>query len=255
VTVVSYPLGTPLDAEDRGGDCSARDLTQGRNVYGPHVFAASVDCRISNGLLRLTVGIVGSAPAITVEAYTGGQVVSDTYSDTYSDDYGGSISSAGWAAMGVVTIDSSSLSALLTGVRLVRRTPEAVTVRLIASVMGDAFVTLRRGERKFRIQHGSSRAPKVTTDRRVRWTHSPSPVGVAFTNRVEETAAAIPGLLRFLACLNPSLPDAGQFSLVASGHTARFAAGAASYVAKDSADDMHRQLADESPSNLVLELT
>ncbi|HEX7135395.1 MAG TPA: hypothetical protein VF228_22660, partial [Iamia sp.] len=69
MTVIAYPLGHPRAAASRGGDCRARDLDQARNVHGPHRFAVSTHCQISNGMLRLTVGAAGAAPSLTVECW------------------------------------------------------------------------------------------------------------------------------------------------------------------------------------------
>ena len=77
MTTATYPLGRPPAAAKRGGDCRARDLDQGRNVHGPHRFAATTHCQISNGMLRLTVGASGTAPALTVEARRGRVTVED----------------------------------------------------------------------------------------------------------------------------------------------------------------------------------
>jgi hypothetical protein len=253
MTTVAYTLGTPRIAAERGGDCHARDLDQGRNVHGPHRFAATTDCRINNGLLRLTVGASGAAPTLTVEAWRGRVVIGDTYSDTYSDTYGGEYSTPAWFAMGTLTIDSPSVSALLTAVRIVRINPEALTIRLVAPLMADAFVTLKRGERHCHIQHGSTRSPLVTTTRRVHWTAAPSPVGTARTGRVEEVTPEIAGFPRYVGAIDPVTVDAGAFSLTTTAVTrARFGAGVATYATKDKTADLHRQLGNASRPRLVV---
>jgi hypothetical protein len=257
VTTVSYALGTPPAATGRGGDCRARDLTLARNVYGGHRFAATTDCRISNGLLRLTLGAIGAAPALTMEARRGSSViVGDVYDDTYRDTYGGSYATPSWLAMGTLSIDTTSATSLLTGVRLVAIDAEAVTILLTADVgvgTDSAYVTLRRGERMCRIQHGSTRAPLVTLARRIRLTASPSPVGTASVGRVEEVAPYLDGMPRFVAAGNPATTDASAFSLTTTGtREASFAAGVGTYALRDGPADMHVQLADTSTPSLVM---
>jgi len=253
VTTVAYALGKPPSAVNRGGDCRARDLTQARNVYGPHRFATTTDCRISNGLIRFTVGATGVAPALTMEAYRGAVTIGDALSDTLSDTLPGSLSSTSWQSMGVITLDSPALSAVLTGVRIVRVTAEAITIRLRAPLMADAFVTLRRGFRAISVQHGSTRPPLVSTTRRIRWTDSPSPVGTATTGRVEETSPATDGFPRFVASHDLATANAGAFSMTttATNH-ARFGAGIGTTNARDTTADLHAQLADNSRPELVL---
>lgn len=170
MTAASYPLERPPAAALRGGDCRARDLNQGRNVHGGHRFATPAHCRIDNGLLRLTLSAAGTTPALTIQARRGAVVIGDVYEDVYSDLYGGSIATPSWLGVGTITIDSLSVTVLLTAVRLVRISAESLTLRLVAPAMRDAFVTLRRGEPMIRIQHGSTRPPFVDTDRRVRFT-------------------------------------------------------------------------------------
>jgi len=254
VTVVSYALGRPLPATRRGGDCRARDLAQGCNVYGFHRFAATTDCRISNGLIRLTVGASGAAPALAVEAYRGSVVVGDYYVDTYEDTYGGSMSAPAWISMGTVTIDSAALSAVLTEVRILALCDEFVTLRLVAPLMADAYVTLRRGERMVRVHHGNQVLPRVTTARRVRWTGSPSPVGTAATARVEETSPAVDGFPRFVGTTTfAASVSAGAFSIT-TGATihAKFVAGVGLWVASQTPAEMHAQLGDSSLGELVV---
>jgi hypothetical protein len=257
VTTVVYALGRPRAATHSGGDCRARDLAQGRNVYGPHRFANPSDCRISNGLIRCTVGAVGTTPTLTVEFFVGGIVstTGDYFVDTFLDTFGGitSTSAASWAVAGVLTIDSSTVTATLTQVRILRLDPEEVTVRLVVPAMADAFVTLRRGERHIRIQHGSLRLPRVSCRRRIAWTAS-SLTGVANPGRVEEAATGITGLHRFVASRGNITPNAGAFSLttVTSGASAYFGAGAGTSVTRDTVADLHAQLSDATRPELVV---
>lgn len=276
MTVATYALGTPRAAASRGGDCRAYDLglSEGggfgsyaeqyagepaviveapRNVHGPHRFASTTRCQISNGMLRLTVGGAGTAPTLTVEAWRGRVTVGDVYTDVYSDLYDGSTSTPEWLAMGTLTIDSPSVSALLTSVRIAHINAEGVTLRLIAPAIADAYVTLRRGERVARIQHGTARPPFVDIDRRIRWTASPSPVGTASAGRVEETSASTEGFLRFVAAIDTVTTNEGAFSLTApSATTARFGAGIGTYARHDNPAAYHQQLCDASRQRIVV---
>lgn len=252
-TTVSYALDTPPAAALRGGDCRARDLNQARNVHGGHRFAATTHCRISNGLLRLTVGATGAAPALTIAARRGALPIGDYLSDILSDTLPGTTATPAWFAMGTLTIDSPSVSALLTGVRIAHVTAESVTLRLIAPAIGDAWVTLERGERQVHVQHGSTRAPLVDIDRRIRLTSSPSPVGTAALGRVEEMVPATEGFRRFVAAVDPVTANAGAFLLTAvSMTTARFGFGVGTGAIEDRPLDMHRQLRDSSRPLIVL---
>ena len=264
MTVVAYDLGRPRVAAERGGDCRARDLTQGRNVHGPHRFATTTACRISNGLLRITVGAAGIAPTLTVEVWRPGTLedtvvhTGDFYVDTYVDLYGGVTSTvttgtgAGWVTAFTAVIDSPAVAALLTQVRIQRISAEAVTLRLVAPAIADAFVTLRRGERGFRVQHGSTRPPRVATTRRVALTATPSLVGVAYDGRVQEDVAVIEGLFRWVAALDTATANAGSFSVTSPSVTrARFGAGLATEAILDSPPWQHRQLADASRQRIV----
>ncbi len=247
MSVVAYDLGSPLAAALRGGDCRARDLTQGRNVYGGHRFAATSHCRISNGLLRVTVGASGAAPALTIAAYRGPVTIGDPISDVISDALVGSDATPAWQSMGTLTIDSPTVTALLTAVVIHDRTPESITLRLVVPVTADAYITLRRGERMLRIQHGSTRPPLVDTDRRIRWTDTVNPVGTAYAfSRIQEDVPAIEGFPRVIGCRSVVIADAGLFKLTAaSTPSATFLAGVATYEAKDQPADYLGQLSTE----------
>lgn len=235
MAVVSYPLGRPFVAGSRGGDCRAYDDAQARHVLGPHRFAAASDCRISNGMLRVRVGATGIAPELTVDAWRPNQGTDP----------------AGWFAMGKVVIDATSVTALLTGMRLIRITPEAVTIRLVAPAIADAFVTLRRGERQLRIQHGSTRAPIVSLSRRVAWT-SPVPVGAGFTSRAEETTAYVARLFRFLTATAATTYASFALTSSTAQNTAQFGAGVGTATDTDRPVDYHAQLGDVSRPTLVV---
>lgn len=248
-----YALGTPRTAAQRGGDVRARDMTRARNVYGPHRFAATDDLRLSNGMIRVTVGPSGAVPTLTVEVYTGGFTVDDFLSNTLSDTLEGTFSPSAWAAMGTVTIDSTAVTAVLTGARLVRVSPESATVRLVSSALRDIFITLRRGERMIRIQHGSTRPPTIFTARRVRWT---GVAGTTSSGRVVETTPALAGFPRTLLSLhNVTASGTSPMSLTTpSFRTAYFGAGVATSNSYESASDLHRQLSRVSRTQLLAEL-
>lgn len=252
MTVRVFPIGKPRPAGSRGGDCRAHDLRLGRKVQGPHRFRSPEDCQLRNGLLRVRVSAAGTVPTLAWEAYQGRRTVDDLYVDTYSDTYGGSTSTPVWAAAGSLVIDSPSVSAVLTRVEMVDRDDEAVTVRLVAPAIGDAFVTLERGERSVHVQHGDPRQP-VDIDRRIRLTDAPSPIGTAVSTRVEESTA-IGGFLRWVASLDAATADAGAFSITASSvATARLGAGVATSALLDTPASQHAQLGDSSVPVLVVE--
>ena len=155
--------------------------------------------------------------------------------------------------MGSLVVDSPDASALLTGLRLVRVDGDAITIRLLAPAIGDAFVTLHRGERQCHVQHGSTRPPLVTATRRIRWIASPAPAGWASTGLVQEVPAAIDGFPRFVASLDAVAADAGAFSVTAASvTTARFGAVVGTYADRDGPEDMHGQLGDSSRRQLVV---
>lgn len=243
---VSYALGTPRTATQRGGDCRARDLRLGRNVLGGHRFAVTSDCRISNGLVQATLGASGIAGALTIAAYRGEVTIEDYYADIYDDVYAGSTSVPDWHGMGVVTLDSPDVTALLTAVVVHHRSPESITLRLVVPAMADAYVILRRGERMLRIQHGEPRAGLVDIDRRIRWTDTLNPVGTAYPGRVQEDAPAVEGFPRVIGCRGAVDTYPSLFSLVApSVRSATFLAGVATSRVKDRPADYLAHLGTE----------
>ncbi len=257
MTVATYVLGKPRHARSRGGDCYAHDLrpdpitgephpiTARPHVHGPHRFRQPEHCAIQNGLLRLFVNPT-SPPSLTMQVRRGRLITDDFYVDTYVDLYGGTILEPEWLDAGVVTIDSPTVPAVLTGVRLVDVNPERVTIKLLAPLIGDAFVTLPRGWRSFLIQHGNTSlavpAPQYI-ERRVRWIDTPSPVGVAATGRVEEMVPALATFFRFVASTVPVTADADQFSVTAPArYTADFGAGVGTDSVRDRPINLHQQL-------------
>lgn len=248
MTVVSHPLGKPLPAHVRGGDCRARDLYLGRNVHGPHDFLQPEHCWLGNGLMRVTVGPAGGAPTLAIHAWRGVVAVNDGLSDVLSDTLSGGLSTPEWLELGTVTIDSPSVAAVLTSAVLWSISAGSVTVRLVAPLISDAYVTLRRGERHVRIQHGEGTT--VDADRRVRVT--PSPTGTAFPGRVEELVPALDGFPRFVGSLTPTTEDAGAFSLTAPSVTsARFGVGVGTYADLDRPVWLHRQLGDTTTERVT----
>lgn len=253
MSVEVHSLGTPKDAAERGGDCRARDLNQGRNVHGGHRFAATTHCRISNGMIRATVGAAGIAPTLTIEAMTGYRSTGDVYTDVYTDVYPGSYTALEWRAMGTLTLDSSLLTALLTGVQLVEVSAEAVVLRLLSPVMADAFIRLERGETMLHIQHGSTRPPSVTTNRRMRWTAS-GLTGAAGAGLVQESAPLTDGFARFVLGRDTVTANAGAFSVTAAGtSSAEMVAGVASAGEWMSVDHLRQQAGDTSRSGIFVE--
>jgi hypothetical protein len=132
---------------DRGGDVRAFDRRQAREVYGPsHPFAKASDLMVNNGLVRFWSCPLGMIPFLHVQAYR----------------------NAAWRDVGYVVF-SSSESQSLTAIRLAALTPESATVVLVVQGLGEVSVSLRRGERMLRVQHGSDRFPLVTAERMVEW--------------------------------------------------------------------------------------
>ncbi len=248
---VAYALGARPSATARGGDPRCRDLSQARAVWRPHRFAATSSVRICNGLLRATVVASGAAPALTVEAWAPGTLVTaaTTYdgSTTYtaSTTYTGPIYAWAWVAMGTLTLDSSAFSSVMTAARIAHQTSEEVTLRLVCAELADVHVTLRRGEPMLRIQHGGT-GPDVSTTRRVRWTAGTSPSGVAHSHRVSEDTPATVDTPRFIASFeSASAVNAGQFSMSTVATVATFGAGVGTADEQTSPADLHRQLRDE----------
>lgn len=270
VTVATYVLGKPRPARSRGGDCYAHDLrpdpitgephpiTQRPHVHGPHVFREPEHCAIQNGLLRLAV-VSTFPPTLSMQVRRGRSViVDDFYVDTYVDTYDGAYSTPEWFDAGEVVIDSPSAPVVLTGVRLVDINAEKVTIKLLAPLINDAYLTLLRGWRSVLIQHGddSTAVPApVSIARRVRLIDSPSPVGTAATGRVEETTAVVTGLYRFVAATVPVTANAGAFSVTSSAMvTAGFGAGVGTHAPFDRPLHLHQQLGNASrPLHLVRE--
>lgn len=271
MTVRTYVLGHPRPARSRGGDCYAHDLrpdpitgephpiTERPHVRGAnHTYREPEHCAFQNGLLRVAV-VSSFPPTLSLAVVRGRVIVDDFYFDTYTDLYGGSYSERAWVDAGSVVIDSPALGVVLTGVRLVDVNPEKVTVKLLAPLIGDAFVVLHRGWRSLRIHHGNPNlavpAPVAVT-RRVRLIDSPSPVGSASAGRVEETSSVITGMYRFVASTDPVTTNASEFSVVSSAVvTADFGVGVGTDDPDDRPADLHRQLGDASrPMHLVREL-
>lgn len=140
----------PTWLAQRGGDVRAYDRREEREVYGPsHPFVETTDLAVTNGHLRYWVGNRLLAPFLNVQAYADGA----------------------WREAGYLMLADPLGSAVLLGARLRRLTPELGTVVLTVRNQGEVMVTLRRGERMLRVQHGDASAPSAT--RLVRWTGVP----------------------------------------------------------------------------------
>lgn len=256
MTTVAYALGKPRAAGSRGGDCKAHDLSEARDVRGPHHFADTTHCQISNGMLRLTVGASGSAPSLLIEAWRGRVNVEDYADDIASDIAPGSISTPEWISVGTLTIDANGGPAVLTGVKLPARgiSADEVTIRLVAPLIADAFITLPRGQRAVSIQHGSTRPPTLDINRRIRLTvPTYTPVGTGFAGRVEEVLPKIESFPRMISSFDAVTVDAGQFALVATSViSARFGFGVGTWGEKDTPSWTHRQIGDASRPAIVL---
>lgn len=240
----TFPLGAPLSANQRGGDARARDLAQGRDVRGPHYFAASADCQLTNGMLRVVVGDSGAAPSLTISTFRGPVPVGDAISDVLSDTLEGSIGTPEWFDMCSVVIDSLTIAPILTAVQLVRASPEVVIARLVVAAIGDVFLTLRRGEPVVHIQHGATRGWMVETARRVRVT-DPVMAAVIAPGRVEEPMPTEDTLFRFVAAVDGATADGDAFSVTTPTmvRSALFVVGVGSGEPRLTPTDLHHQSA------------
>lgn len=199
----------------RGGDCRSYDVTQAREVYGPsHPFAATSDLLLTNGLIRATLGNRGSAPSFAVSAFHSGA----------------------WASVG-----SLVLSGALMGVRIIRLTPDAMTVSLSIAGDGETHVTLRRGERGLRLVMGSDKTPSLSAARTITWASSSAS---ASSGGRRVGAADANGFLKSLLMLKSGFSDAAGFGIT-SGTTPRFEVGAflARAATNEAAADQHNQFA------------
>lgn len=141
--------GVPRWVSDRGGDVRAYDRREAREVYGPaHPFRAPTDIEITNGVLRFWVGNARVTPFLNVSAFISGA----------------------WREVGCVQLAAAATTA---GARLVSCSPENATVAVDTFDGGTVFVTLRRGERMLRVQHGANRAPTLTIGRALYWLGTP----------------------------------------------------------------------------------
>lgn len=243
MTISSHALGAPLAAAQRGGDVRLHDLAQGRDVRGPHVFAAPDDAVIVNGAIRATVGPSGAVPSLDLDAWRGPVTVSDAISDTLADTLAGAAATPAWHSVGSVLIDSPDVSSGISAVRVVSVSPERVTVRLDVASLGDVFVSLLRGEPMLRIQHGRAKAPAVSVGRRVSWSAgSFSAAG----SRIEETwSPAEDSMFRFIGGFETMNADAGARTLAtpAAASTARYCVGVADGRWWSTPRDLHHQMA------------
>lgn len=136
----------PEPITTRGGDVRAYDRRQERHVYGPHPFEEPSDALLQNGLWRVWPGPRNFPPFLHVEAFRSGE----------------------WHHAGVLSFERDLDDELL-GARLLRMTPDIGVLALNITGVGEVLVTLRRGERMDRIQHGGNRLPQASVARYVRW--------------------------------------------------------------------------------------
>lgn len=142
-------VATPQWVSRRFGDVRAFDRRSGREVWGPrHPFAAPSDLLVTNGILRLNVGAAGILPYLSVSAFRSGR----------------------WREPGCIALAEASSQAVLERARIIRATPEQVTVQLEVRRLGSCFLRLRRRERMVRITWGR---PGDTGDRFVSWLGMP----------------------------------------------------------------------------------
>lgn len=153
VETIGHP---PAWLTARGGDCRVYDTFEGREVYGPsHPIAEPSDVVLCNGLSRWWVGGSGVVPYLTAMAMADGD----------------------WVQAGHVLLADETTGPVVDGARLITVTPDVVTVALRVRTLGEIIVSLRRGERMLRVQHGSTRAPAVSVARRIDWRGLPPTVG------------------------------------------------------------------------------
>ncbi len=195
----------PLWLVQRGGDCRAWDVAAGRAVYGPaHPFAEPSDLVLENGLLRAWCGGRGIVPYFTVASFVDGA----------------------WRQFGCVALADETAGPVLDGARLLKVTPDVVTAALNVRDIGDVFVSLRRGERMLRIQHGNTRLPTASATRVVTWLGTPPTIdgvgdadvgtgrfgsGVALFNTVFVPTPYNKAMVSTLAYDQPGEPDGSTF--------------------------------------------
>lgn len=260
MTVALPPIevGPARPAVERGGDVRLRDLHQGRDVRGPHVFAGSASIRMTNGLLRLDVSGPGGVPSVGISVRRGAVVIGDFLSDILSDTLPGSNNPPEWLFLGTLSFDSTSVATTLTRARIVRLSREVATVRLVAAAVGDIYLTLRRGELMGRAQHGTGRGMPQSVVRRIRWTASPTLTGTASTGRVSESTSAYTGayrgVQRFLVARQTVTASGSAFSLTTT--TARviadFGFGVATPARLNGVADQHGQFLGVTKTKLRL---
>lgn len=148
---VAFDGNPPNFIAQRGQDCRAYDRRAGRHVWGPgHAFLQTSDCLFSNGIVRGWVGATLGPPYVHVQAVVAGV----------------------WRDVGVVSFEQTAADQLQ-GVRLVRCTPDVVTVALDVRDHGPVLVTLKRGERMLRVQDGTHLAPLSIGGHYARWRGMP----------------------------------------------------------------------------------
>ncbi len=132
-------------------DVRAYDRYLEREVYGPnHPIHETSDLLLTNGLIRFWVGNRGMVPFINVDGFA----------------------AASWHHSGVLAFGADGTADVLLDARVVEVTPDRATVALDCRNVGSVYLTLQRGERMIRVQHGSDR-DVVSAARYARWLSAP----------------------------------------------------------------------------------
>lgn len=163
---VVLPAWSTRRIEDRGLDVWAWDRREARQVGEAHTFKTPTDIVLVNGFLRLWVGPRGFLPYVTVEALDEDGI---------------------WRQEGCLVVSSWLSDDTLIGARLVSLTDEEGVIALSTRKVGEAYLILRRGERMVRIIHGSDRAPRVSSNRRVEWRGAPPHISLDGVSSVAGT--------------------------------------------------------------------
>lgn len=228
-TFAQGPDDPPPWVSQRGQDVRAYDLGSERLVWGPsHVFEAPDDCVLTNGVIRATFGALNSPPEIFVEAFADGE----------------------WRDLGSVYFaNPASSSEIVQRVRLSKLTPDVGTAVIETRALGPVHVTLKRGERMFRIVSGSDIDPTDSRARRVQWDTAPSG---ALSSGLIVGAATAEGLIRGLAVLDNAYTQVsgGVFGVQRTAESIEVGVFVATSASFDQTDDHHEQYAGESEQQI-----
>lgn len=151
VVVSAVDIAVPDWVSLRGGDVRAYNRSLEREVFGPsHPYPNTTDLLLTNGLVRFWVGNRGMIPFLNVDAFASGS----------------------WRHSGVLALAADDSDDVLLNARTLSVTPDLGTVALDVLNSGPIYLTLQRGERMIRVQHGSDR-DEVSAARYVRWLAAP----------------------------------------------------------------------------------